>query len=79
MTLYQITSTGNMYIHLADLYNMANDQNIPIIGTADFILECFNENHFEINGVCYTADELDTPTKIQIFIEDGFVKQLTSY
>ena len=75
MKLYQISDIGTDYIHSNDIYEIA--AKTPIIGTAEFILECFKCNVFELDGIQYTADQLDTATKIQCLIDDGFVKKIS--
>ena len=75
MKLYQISDIGTDYIRSNDTYEIA--AKTPIIGTAEFILECFKCNVFELDGIQYTADQLDTATKIQCLIDDGFVKKIS--
>ena len=74
MQLYQITDIGTDYIQSNDIFEIA--AKTPIIGTTEFILECFKCNVFELDGIQYTADQLDTATKIQCFIDDGFVEEV---
>ena len=44
MQLYQITDIGTDYIQSNDIFEIA--AKTPIIGTAEFILECFKCNVF---------------------------------
>lgn len=73
MQLYQITDIGTAYIQSNDIFEIA--ARTPIIGTDEFILECFKCSVFELDGVQYTARQLDTAAKIQCFIDDGFVEE----
>lgn len=76
-TQYKITDIGKLYIQSTYLYNLANTENIPLILSAKTILsECFPGNIYEINNQQFTADQLDTNTKINCLIEDGFIEQL---
>ena len=78
MRLYQIRPWGVVYIQPKELYDMALQENIPIIGTDEFILRCFECPVFEIDDVEYPADDLDTATKIQCFIDEGLIKEITA-
>lgn len=74
MKLYQITLYGSEYIQSDEIYNIG--QATPIIGAAEFILEVFKSSTYEIDGVQYPADQLDTATKIQCLIDDQFIEEL---
>ena len=49
MQLYQITDIGTDYIQSNDIFEIA--AKTPIIGTAEFILECFKCKVFELDGM----------------------------
>lgn len=72
--VYVVTDYGVDYIQNEDIYEMAA-HNITIVGVADFMLWLFNQHVYEIDGVQYPAIALDTATKIDVLIEDGFIEE----
>ena len=74
---YKVTDLGKMYIQSAYFYGTANVENIPLILSVETILsECFPGEIYEINDQQFTANQLDTNTKIKCLIEDGFIEQV---
>lgn len=72
--VYVVTSYGADYIQNDEVYEMAA-HGITIVGVADFMLRLFNQPVYEIDGVHYPAIALDTATKIEVLIEDGFIEE----
>ena len=72
--VYVVTGYGADYIQNEEIYEMAT-HGITIVGVADFMLRLFNQPVYEIDGVQYPAIALDTATKIEVLVEDGFVEE----
>lgn len=72
--VYVVTGYGADYIQNDEVYDMAA-HGITIVGVADFMLRLFNQPVYEIDGVQYPPEALDTATKIQVLMDDGFVAE----
>lgn len=72
--VYVVTGYGADYIQNDEIHEMAT-HGITIVGVADFVLRLFNQPVYEIDGVYYPAIALDTATKIEVLVEDGFIKE----
>ena len=72
--LYSVTSYGAPYIQSNDIVDIY-DLGISIVGTAEFMLAIFNSLVYELDGVQYPSEALDTATKIQVLMDDGFVEE----
>ena len=72
--VYVVTGYGVDYIQNDEIHEMAT-HGITIVGVADFMLRLFNCPVYEIDGVHYPPIALDTQTKIEMLIEDGFIEE----
>lgn len=72
--IYKVTDWGVDYIQSDDVHAMAS-QGITIVGVAEFMLGIFKFPVYEVDDIQYPALSLDTNTKIECLIQDGFIEE----